>query len=842
MFDVAGLALRVDSQEPEKAAERLDRMADSAGRAESSADALEQAATRLGRAFVGLVTIERVAAAVGASVREFGRLETSLVAAQAAMGLAVSEFDTLRAAAAGLAQGSSFSAAEVGAAFDQIAQDAGTLAETPAQLEAITRSAITLAEATRSALPEAADALLQVLRQFGGGDALAFADVLASLGQSADELGDTTAAFRAVGSTAAQLGVGVEEVAAALQVLGAAGIEGAEAGTALKGVLLQLEEQGGTLAPSVAGLTEALEGVTDANTKWTDRSFAAGRILTANSAAVKANAASLKEGGVATRLAAANADTLAVSQKRLEAAVATLGAELGGVLAPGTAQATQAGADLLASITALITKTPSATSEFSLIAAAASKLAAILYGLAAGTIAVGEDIGGLAAVLAAAGTGNFAEAGRIWDDWMADREARAKNFETEFNRIWNGIQKTVADAPPLPGNNQTGPGGLDAGGAGILGGGGDGGDGNTRAPRFDAADAVDFLAEADIAVTEDPIAKLSQQMARELAAYADQGAKLVAAGVLAEDQRAQAVLARREANELALADATAEWQQQQAAGLLELAAQQAATDGEAASIRLEAEILRQYQRAIELGLGEEAAQQAALDARERGHAAIEKEEAEHAARLRGIEVKKWRDQVQGAITGGAAIVSLFASTNEKAFRIQKAGAVASTVLNMYQSASDAYRNALKDGGNPYVAAGLAAVAASAQLAQVVGVQNVSLGSGGAAPAAGGGASAPSAGSGLIREAGAGDAPTLDAIRASDRLPRFPAAGATINQKIEIINNAGAEVRTEAEQGPSGETLRVFIEAAVAQDIAQNGAIGQAIGRRYGVQPRLGVRA
>jgi hypothetical protein len=278
--------------------------------------------------------------------------------------------------------------------------------------------------------------------------------------------------------------------------------------------------------------------------------------------------------------------------------------------------------------------------------------------------------------------------------------------------------------------------------------------------------------------------------------------------------------------------------------LREFAMMTATADDAAAQLQLEGEVQNIYARAMQLGMGEEAAQQAALEARTRGQAAILAAEQKHSADLKAVADARWRQQIQGAITGGAAIVSLFASNNEKAFQIQKIAAIANATLNVYAAASEAYKGAAK---NPAQAAIMAGLAASAQLAQVVAIQGVSLGSGGGGVPAGGANQDPGTysdktpGSGLIREAGASDAPTLDAIRASERLPRFPAA-APASTSVVVNNYGGQAVEVEQRQGADGEQLVEIVVGRVAQDIATNGTVGQAIAGRYGIQPRLGVRA
>jgi hypothetical protein len=49
--------------------------------------------------------------------------------------------------------------------------------------------------------------------------------------------------------------------------------------------------------------------------------------------------------------------------------------------------------------------------------------------------------------------------------------------------------------------------------------------------------------------------------------------------------------------------------------------------------------------------------------------------------------------------------------------------------------------------------------------------------------------------------------------------------------VHVHNYAGAKVQTEERQTPSGRELHVLVQTAVLEDLAQHGAIDQALERR-----------
>ncbi|MBD2752020.1 phage tail tape measure protein [Spirosoma validum] len=126
-----------------------------------------------------------------------------------------------------------------------------------------TKEVVALAQAGSISLPEAAQATLGALNQFGEGadQASRFVNVLAAGAlKGASEINDTTQALQNSGTAMKAAGLSFEQGNALIQSLAGVMIKGAEAGTGLRNVLLKLEtDTDKNLRPSVVGLDKALE-------------------------------------------------------------------------------------------------------------------------------------------------------------------------------------------------------------------------------------------------------------------------------------------------------------------------------------------------------------------------------------------------------------------------------------------------------------------------------------------------------------------------------------------------------------------------------------------------------
>jgi TP901 family phage tail tape measure protein len=165
--------------------------------------------------------------------------ESSMKEISARTGLVGDDLTSVRDFALQMGADTSFSAQQASDAFLQLLTSGSSVEESMATLPHV----MNLAAASGMDLGYTADILTDTLAQFGleVGDAAAVADIFAkAAGASSAEAGDIADGLSNVGPVANMFGLTVEEAAAALAVLSENGIKGAEAGTSLKSVLLNL--------------------------------------------------------------------------------------------------------------------------------------------------------------------------------------------------------------------------------------------------------------------------------------------------------------------------------------------------------------------------------------------------------------------------------------------------------------------------------------------------------------------------------------------------------------------------------------------------------------------------
>lgn len=198
--------------------------------------------------------------------RKYGQALSDL---SAITGITGAQLKKLDQTAQEMGRSTGYGASQAAEALKLMASAKPELIQLGDSLSIATQSALTLAQAGGTTLPDATRALALSLNQFGAGakEADRYINVLAAGAKyGASEIADTTEAIKKSGVTAAQAGIGFEQLNAAIQVLAAREVKGAEAGTALRNVILLLErstEKG--LKPSVVGLSAALENLSKKN-------------------------------------------------------------------------------------------------------------------------------------------------------------------------------------------------------------------------------------------------------------------------------------------------------------------------------------------------------------------------------------------------------------------------------------------------------------------------------------------------------------------------------------------------------------------------------------------------
>lgn len=198
--------------------------------------------TQVGRSVSGLgsrmsVAGAAMAAPVGLAVRQFASFDDAIRATAAVTGSlgadGAAAFQMLNDKARDLGATTSFTAIEVANLMTEL----GRAGFKPDEINAMTGAVLDLSRATGTNATRSAGIMAASLRQFelGAGDAARVADILTYTANNTfntvDSLGES---LKYAGPVAKSLGMSLEDTAAILGVLGNVGIQGSEAGTALR--------------------------------------------------------------------------------------------------------------------------------------------------------------------------------------------------------------------------------------------------------------------------------------------------------------------------------------------------------------------------------------------------------------------------------------------------------------------------------------------------------------------------------------------------------------------------------------------------------------------------------
>lgn len=232
MPDVAALnvVISADTKDLEAGLARAEQSVSKAGSAIQSAmgGALIAGAAGLGAALVG-------------SVKSAADFEKGLSAISAVSGATKEQLEGIRATALQLGKDTSFSASEAAAGMEEMVKAGVSLQDV---MGGAGRAALDLAAAGGLSVAESATIASNAMNVFSlkGSDMAHVADVIAGAANaSAIDVHDFGFSLSAVGAVAATVGLGLEDTATAIAVLGQAGLKGSDAGTSLKTMLLNLD-------------------------------------------------------------------------------------------------------------------------------------------------------------------------------------------------------------------------------------------------------------------------------------------------------------------------------------------------------------------------------------------------------------------------------------------------------------------------------------------------------------------------------------------------------------------------------------------------------------------------
>lgn len=250
MFDIAKLGLVVDSSGVKQAERDLDQFGKTSGVAAAGAKKLGLAiATAIG-----------ATASIGAAVRTIREFETNISKLEAVTGASAREMADMRNIAKELGSTTEFSSAQAASGLTFLGMAGFDAAEGIAAIPDV----LDLATASGMGLAESADIASNVLSGFGkeAKEAGEVADVLAAASSRANtDVSQLGQAMSTVAPIAAALNIGLSDTAAAIGVLSDAGIQGARAGTAMRGILASLAGPSNDAAKALKSLGVSVEDV-----------------------------------------------------------------------------------------------------------------------------------------------------------------------------------------------------------------------------------------------------------------------------------------------------------------------------------------------------------------------------------------------------------------------------------------------------------------------------------------------------------------------------------------------------------------------------------------------------
>lgn len=212
---------------------------------------------RMRTVFDGVSSIAKTLSTFSEPAREF---QQGLADLSAITGVVGENLDTVAGMAKRIGAESGLGASKAARAFTLLASNIQVPID---QYEELLDKSAMLSHATGMSIDDAASSLASTVNQFGlaTSEAGRVINVLAAGSKyGAAEVVDLSQSFKVTGATASALGLSVESTAGALEVLSKAGIKGAEAGTQLRNVMLNLATKMG-VDFKVTSLSDALDAL-----------------------------------------------------------------------------------------------------------------------------------------------------------------------------------------------------------------------------------------------------------------------------------------------------------------------------------------------------------------------------------------------------------------------------------------------------------------------------------------------------------------------------------------------------------------------------------------------------
>lgn len=205
-------------------------------------------------------------------------------------------------------------------------------------LKTLHQETITLAQASGISMADAANSMAGTINQFGlaATDANRVINVLAAGSKyGAAEIPELAQSFKVVGAAANAAGLTIEDTAGALEVLSKNNLKGAEAGTALRNIMLKMQTALGvdfektSMSQALDALKPKLKDTTYLSKVFGMENIAAAQFLIANSDAVDEMTARVTGTSVAQEQATINTDTWSQKLKIQAAQINDWGISIG---------------------------------------------------------------------------------------------------------------------------------------------------------------------------------------------------------------------------------------------------------------------------------------------------------------------------------------------------------------------------------------------------------------------------------------------------------------------------------------------------------------------------------
>ena len=346
--------LRIQSSAWTQAGERMEAVG-------NKMQAVGDGMTSVGKKMSMAITAPIVAAGT-ASVKMAADFEAQMDRVGAIAGATAEEMDALNSSALKLGADTSKSASEVAVAMEDMAAMGFNAVEIIGAMPGV----ISASEASGESLALAAQTVAAALNVWGleASEASRVADVLAmAANTSAAGIDDMQLAFKYAGAPAAALGIELEEVAAAIGIMTDSGLDGSNAGTALRASLLALNNpakaqekimkqlrfsltdssgEAKSLSGIVGDLAKSLEGETEAQKVATLAKLVGTEAVSGFLALIKAGPANIDKmttalensGGASAETAAKMKDNLKGALEELGGTIETAAITIGNKLIP----------------------------------------------------------------------------------------------------------------------------------------------------------------------------------------------------------------------------------------------------------------------------------------------------------------------------------------------------------------------------------------------------------------------------------------------------------------------------------------------------------------------------